>query len=56
MFKIFVNTIYYGGDFEELDGVLYERRVDAQLAIDKVLDDPVLGLEINAYYIKEVNA
>jgi hypothetical protein len=56
MFKIFVTTDYFDGDYEELDGVLYEYKADAQIALDKVLEDPVLGLEISGYYIEEVNA
>ncbi len=56
MFKVFVTTDYFDEDYEELDGVLYEYWADAQAALDKVLEDPVLGLEISGYYIKEVDA
>ena len=55
MFKIFVTTDKWDGDYEELDGVLYKYKADAQVALDKVLEDPVLGLEISGYYIDEVN-
>ena len=56
MYKIFVTTDEWDGDYEELNGVLYLRQVDAQTALNKVLEDPVLGLEISGYYIEEVDA
>ncbi len=56
MYKIYVTIDKWDGDYEELDGVLYEYKADAQVALDKVLEDPVLGLEISGYYIEEVIA
>lgn len=54
MYKIYVTIDKWDGDYEELDGVLYGHWVDAQTSLDKVLEDPVLGLEISGYYIEEV--
>lgn len=56
MFKVYVCTTFSHGMYDELDGVEYEFKADAQVALDRVLEDPVLGLEILSYYIEEVNA
>lgn len=54
MFKVRVKTEFSDGMYDELDGVEYEFKADAQVALDRVLEDPVLGLEIIGYYIEEV--
>lgn len=41
---------------EEFDGVEYKTKAAAKAALDKVLEDQVLGHEITGYYIEEVNA
>lgn len=54
MFKVYVCNTFSDGMYDELDGVEYEYKADAQVTLDKVLEDPVLGLEISGYYIEEV--
>lgn len=56
MFKVYVQTEYSDGMFDELDGVEYADKADARAALEKALDDPVIGLEILYWYISEVDA
>ena len=54
-YKVYVCTTFSNGYYDELDGVKYPDKGEARAALEKALDDPLLGWDIENWYIQEVS-